>query len=98
MLNVCSKVSYDHEYLFKHIENGFAHFLISNPNMFIPENDIKFMNTKMIKRGYGSQNLKRFISGVLENPKNWNKLRYDYVEKEKSFANRIARERSERQR
>jgi hypothetical protein len=79
ILNVCSKVNYDHKYLFKHIENGFADYLMRNPNMFIPESDIKFINNKMIKRGYGSPNLKRFINGVLDNPKNWNRLRYDYV-------------------
>ena len=29
----------------------------------------------MVKRGYGSANLKQLIFGVLENPKNWPVLR-----------------------
>ena len=44
---------------------------------------MKFINIKLIKRGYGSINIRKFVESVLENPKNWPKAREAYVKKEK---------------
>ena len=65
ILNVCAEVDFQHEYLYKHIENFIGDFLANNPKFYIPEKDIKFLNIKMIRRGYGSKNLKNFVEGVL---------------------------------
>jgi len=44
----------------------------------------------MLKRGYGSENLKQLILGVLDNPKNWAKLRAEYTENDNAFRERLA--------
>lgn len=44
---------------------------MSNPNLFVDEKDIRFIERKMVNKGYGSVNLRTFIKKVLDNPKNW---------------------------
>lgn len=65
ILDVCDRVSFEHDRFYKFIENAIADQLIERNNTFIQEKDVRFINDKLIKRGYGSRNLKKFIEGVL---------------------------------
>ena len=50
-------------------------YLINNPNYYILEKDMKVINNKMVQRGYGSQNLRKFSEAVLNDRSKWNKCR-----------------------
>jgi len=75
ILDICDRADFEHQYFYKHLETAIGKYIIEHPDFFFLDKDIKFLNTKLIKRGYGSINIRKFIEAVLSDPKKWQKAR-----------------------
>lgn len=95
ILNICARVDFEHKFFYKLLESSIAHFLITHPDFVIIEKDLKFLNDKLLKRGYGSRGFRELVLGSLESPRDWKQLRNKYTENEKQFMEKMQTKRRE---
>ena len=53
--------------------------MMEQTKLYLAEKDIKFIDEKLIKRGYGSNNLKRLVKNLIHNPSEAKQIKLDYV-------------------
>lgn len=65
IIDICDLVGFEHKYFYKHVENSIMSYLARNPKYVLYEKDLRFLNERLLKRGYGSNNLRKLILSTL---------------------------------